>query len=71
MFSDKYFRKYIFSSWTFYFMFPISALLLLRWLSFVIQKADFEPSSHFVQILLVVCINCLNQLDHIMLSCCV
>jgi hypothetical protein len=27
------------------------------------QKADFEPSSHFVKILLVVCQNCLNQLD--------
>jgi hypothetical protein len=25
--------------------------------------ADFEPSSHFVKILLVVCQNCLNQLD--------
>jgi ribosomal protein S27E len=27
------------------------------------QKADLEPSSHFVKILLVVCQNCLNQLD--------
>jgi ribosomal protein S27E len=27
------------------------------------QKPDFEPSSHFVKILLVVCQNCLNQLD--------
>jgi hypothetical protein len=27
------------------------------------QKADCEPSSHFVKILLVVCKNCLNQLD--------
>jgi hypothetical protein len=27
------------------------------------QKADFEPSSHFVKILLVVCQNCLNQFD--------
>jgi hypothetical protein len=53
--------------------FPFSALLiLLRWLTFwqfckywvsLAQKADFEPSSYFVQILLVVCQNCLNQLD--------
>jgi hypothetical protein len=28
-----------------------------------VHKADFEPSSHFVQILLVLCQNCLNQLD--------
>jgi hypothetical protein len=27
------------------------------------QKANFEPSSQFVKILLVVCQNCLNQLD--------
>jgi ribosomal protein S27E len=27
------------------------------------KKADFEPISHFVQILLVNCQNCLNQLD--------
>jgi hypothetical protein len=57
----------------FYLMFPFSALLLvqlLRFRQFVLniefhelQKADFEPSSHFVKILLVVCPNCLNQLD--------
>jgi hypothetical protein len=42
-----------------------AAMLLLRFLFVNIefrerQKADLEPSSHFVKILLVVCQNCLN-----------
>jgi hypothetical protein len=38
------------------------SLFCKYWVSWA-QKADFEPISNFVQILLVVCQNCRNQLD--------
>jgi hypothetical protein len=70
----KHFRKYIFNNVLMnLFTFTFSACCCCCCLHFehlfvnIVfrdrQKADFEQSSHFVKILLLVCQNCLNQLD--------